>query len=312
MAYRIFVGKNMLIFLPLYVFLNETSMGNILIADAGSTKTQWVLMDHSGGTTMCNTNGFNPNYNDINELIKDLQTSDLDENNLPPAHQADLECVYYYGTGCGSEKNCSIVANALQTVFGDVRVEVTHDMMAAARAVLGNKKGVACIMGTGSNACLYDGAVIVQNAVSLGYVLGDEGGGVNIGGSLLRDYFYRRMPVEISAKFEELYHPTRDELIENVYRKTAPSAYLASFAKFAGQNKDNQYVRDLCYGCFSRFADYHILPLCDDSRDVGFVGSVAYSFSDILSQCMSDKGLNVSNIVKQPIDGLVKYHRDRI
>lgn len=277
-------------------------MKNILIADAGSTKTQWVLLKPNGETTMCDTKGFNPNYNSINELIKELQTSLFD------SFKQDLESVCYYGTGCGNEHNCSVVAEAMRIVFGEAKITVTHDLMAAAHAVLGNKKGVACIMGTGSNACLYDGVGIVRNAVSLGYVLGDEGGGVNIGGSLLRDYFYKRMPQELSVRFEELYHPTRDELIENVYRKTAPSAYLASFAKFAGQNKDNQYIHDLCYNCFSRFADYHIVPLCDDCRDVGFVGSVAFHFADILRQCMRDKGLNVIDIVKQPIEGLVRYH----
>jgi len=278
-------------------------MGKILIADAGSTKTQWVLMDHSGETTKCDTRGFNPNYNNINELIKELQTSLLDN------FKQDLENVYYYGTGCGTEKNCSIVANALQTVFGDVPLEVTHDMMAAARAVMGKHKGVACILGTGSNACLYDGVNIVRNAVSLGYVLGDEGGGADIGSHLLRDYFYGVMPADLREKFGEQYAVTREEVIQKVYREPAPSAFLAKFAKFAGQNIDNEYIRYLCLGCFSSFADYHVLPLCNDCHDVGFVGSIAFHFADLLRQCMSEKGLNVTKIVQQPIVGLIDYHK---
>ena len=277
-------------------------MKNLLIADAGSTKTQWVLLKENGEDLTCLTKGFNPNYNDVEQLLMELKTT------LSADFQCDIDSVYYYGTGCGSEKNRLVVADALREFFCDAHIEVTHDMMAAARSVLGNKKGVACILGTGSNACLYDGKNIVRNAVSLGYVIGDEGGGADVGRTLLRDYFYKRMPHDVHEMFESQYQLTRDEFIENVYKKPAPSAYLASFAKFAGQNIDNQYVCDLCYGCFSRFADYHVVPLCDDCHDVGFVGSVAFHFADVLRQCMADKGLNVTDITQNPIVGLKRYH----
>lgn len=278
-------------------------MKNILIADAGSTKTQWVLLKEGRETAMCETKGFNPNYNRVDDFKNDLKCS------LKRDFQQNIDNIYYYGTGCGSEKNRALVADALKEVFGEVRIEVTHDMMAAARAVLGRNRGVACILGTGSNACLYDGADIVKNAVSLGYILGDEGGGADIGSHLLRDYFYGVMPADLREKFGSQYSVTREEVIQKVYKEPAPSAFLASFTKFAGQNIDNKYIKDVCYGCFSRFADYHVLPLCDDCRDVGFVGSVAFHFADILRQCMSDKGLNVTKIVKQPITGLIEYHR---
>lgn len=278
-------------------------MKNILIADAGSTKTQWVLLKEGRETAMCETKGFNPNYNRIEELTNDLKTS------LHPDFQQNIDRLYYYGTGCGSEKNRSVVAEALHSVFGDAQIEVTHDMMAAAHSVLGHSKGVACILGTGSNACLYDGKSIVKNAVSLGYILGDEGGGADIGSHLLRDYFYGIMPANLREKFGNQYHVTREDVIQKVYREPAPSAFLASFTKFAGQNIDNQYVYNLCHACFSRFVDYHVQPLCDDCCEVGFVGSVAYYFSDILSKCISEKGLNVTKIVKQPITGLIEYHR---
>ena len=277
-------------------------MKNILIADAGSTKTQWVLLKEGLETAMCETKGFNPNYNRVDDFKNDLKSSLQDD------FQQNIDSIYYYGTGCGSEKNRALVADALKEVFGEVRIEVTHDMMAAARAVLGRNRGVACILGTGSNACLYDAGKIVKNAVSLGYILGDEGGGADIGSHLLRDYFYGLMPADLREKFGNQFPVSREEVIQKVYREQAPSAFLAMFAKFAGQNIDNQYIRDLCYDCFSHFADYHILPLCEDCDEVGFVGSVAYHFADILRQCINDKGMKIIDIVKQPMEGLVRYH----
>ncbi len=281
-------------------------MKNTLIADAGSTKTQWVLIDCDGKISMCDTKGFNPNYNNVSELIDELQTK-LDGN-----FKLDVGKVFYYGTGCGNEHNCSIVRGVLQMVWGNAEINVTHDLMAAAHAVLGKQKGVACILGTGSNACLYDGEKIISQAVSLGYILGDEGGGACIGKSLLHDYFYGIMPHELREKFTEQYQITRDVVIDSVYKKESPSAFLASFAKFAEQNVENEYVYGLCHDSFSKFIDYHVLALGGNVGNVGFVGSVAYYFKDVLLACAKDKNLTVCDIIRQPVSGLVKYHTENI
>lgn len=275
----------------------------ILIIDAGSTKMEWALVDGNEVKTRFTTEGFNPNYADPNRLNEMLA------HQLPDAVRADIQSVYYYGTGCGAEKNRNLIADAFHRHFAEANINVTHDMMAAAHAVLGKESGIACILGTGANSCLYDGKQIVEKAVSLGYMVGDEGSGGHIGRQVVRSYFYGFMPENLRERFEEKYQISVDDFVSQLYHNEQPNRYLASFAPFAFENQDDPFVIDLIRRCFDeyiraficRYADYQSMKVC-------FVGSVAFYFKDILKSCLESHGITMGEVMQNPMDGLVKYH----
>ena len=182
--------------------------------------------------------------------------------------------------------------------------------MAACHAVLGHEKGIACILGTGSNACVYDGEKVIDKAVSLGYLVGDEGSGMHIGKEVVRAYFYGFMPEDLRWQFEAKYPLELKEFIQHLYHEEQPSKYLASFAEFAGEHKAYPYIRGLVKGCFKAFAEAFILRFGEcRSLKVGFVGSVAYYFSDVLEETLVDYGLTLGNVLKAPAEGLVRYYQ---
>lgn len=274
-----------------------------LIADGGSTKTEWVLLDGQRVVMRFVTQGFNPNYTDgvlIASIIAKEFPSDFPE---------EVEEISYYGSGCGSERNCRIIKEILLERFPKSKVLVTHDMMAAAHAVLGREKGIACILGTGANSCLYDGEKIVEQAVSLGYLVGDEGSGTYIGKSVVRSYFYGLMPSDLSALFEKEYHLSHKDFIDKVYHCPQPNSYLASFSKFAGKYQSHPFVRQLCADCFCQFLDVFVCRYADFKRmRISFVGSVAYHFQSILKTCLEERGLQIGTIAQNPTDGLIDYY----
>ena len=275
-----------------------------LIIDCGSTKADWVILNGNNIVSSFNTEGFNPNYTDKNAI------SSIVLNNI--SYQDYIQYitdVYFYGTGCGNHENCTIIKDIFQSIFVNAKIYVTHDMMAACHALLGNKEGVACILGTGSNSCHYDGKEIISKAVSLGYIVGDEGSGNHIGKQLLRDYFYKKMPSELSDKFEKEHDADISSVIDNLYHKTQASKYLASFSKFAYENKENEYIKSICSRCFDEFIECFILRygMSKDTK-IGFVGSIAYYFQDLLSERLENHGLGIGNIIKNPIEGLIEYH----
>lgn len=273
-----------------------------LIIDAGSTKMGWILMDGHEVKAHFVTKGFNPNYSPMQNLVETCRGASLPNDNIHSIH--------YYGTGCGNDQNCQAIKEVFQNRFPDAEIHVTHDLMAVCHAVLGREKGIACILGTGSNSCVYDGESIIGQAVSLGYLLGDEGSGCHIGKQLLRGYFYGFMPVELRQKFDETYHLTREEFIDRLYHQPQPSRYLASFAQFAGENKNHPYIRDLVKGCFNAFVEAFVLRFEDcKSMKVSFVGSVAYHFQDILRGCLAEYGLTMGVVMQTPAEGLIRYYQ---
>lgn len=275
-----------------------------LIIDCGSTKADWVVLNGNNIEISFQTEGFNPNYTDK----KHISSIILNEVSYKSYIQ-DITEILFYGSGCGKEDNCSLVKGILKSVFLNSEVSVSHDMLAACHALLGHKKGIACILGTGSNSCFYDGKEIVDKAVSLGYILGDEGSANHIGKTLVHDYFYKMMPDDLSDKFEAEYNMNISEFIENVYHKSQVSKYLATFSKFAFENKKHTYVKELCSKCFDDFVRYFILKYnIAENSEIGFVGSIAYYFEDILSQCLGNHSLKISKIVKNPIEGLIDYY----
>lgn len=275
-----------------------------LIIDCGSTKADWVIINDKNIVVSFQTEGFNPNYTDE----KYISSIILDEVIYNPYIQ-EITGVFFYGSGCGKEENCSMIKDILASVFVNADVNVTHDMLAACHAILGDKKGIACILGTGSNSCFYDGKEITGKSISLGYVLGDEGSANHIGRKIVHDYFYKIMPEDLSLKFEKEYNIDVSDFIENVYHKNQVSKYLAEFSKFACANKEHEYIKNLCSECFDEFIEYFILKFKPTANtEIGFVGSIAFYFQDMLSECLECKGFKISKIVKNPIEGLIDYY----
>ena len=274
-----------------------------LIIDAGSTKMEWALVEGNEAKARFTTEGFNPNYSAPNRLAEML------DHQLPAIVPTDLQSVYYYGTGCGAEKNCDMVADAFRQRFAEADIHVTHDMMAAAHAALGKERGIACILGTGANSCVYDGEKIVERAVSLGYMVGDEGSGGHIGREIVKSYFYGFMPEELRRQFSEKYQLSVDDFVTQLYHLTQPNRYLASFAPFAGEHQHHPFINDLIHRCFDAFILAFICRYNDyKTLKVSFVGSVAYHFRDILKSCLEAKNITMGEVLQNPMEGLIKYH----
>lgn len=275
-----------------------------LIIDCGSTKADWVILNGNDIVLSFNTEGFNPNYTDKNTI-----SSIVLSNTLYKPYIQDITDIYFYGTGCGNQDNCSLIENVFKSIFLNANIIVTHDLMAACHALFGDKEGIACILGTGSHSCRYDGNEIIDKAVSLGYIIGDEGSGNHIGKQLLRDYFYKKMPAELSEMFEKEYDINITSVIDNIYHKTQASRYLASLSRFAYENKKHDYIKVICSKCFDEFIEYFILKYeTPKDLEIGFVGSIAYYFQDILNERLENQGLKSSKIIKNPIEGLIEYH----
>lgn len=290
-----------------------------LIIDAGSTKMEWILLDGNEVKSRFQTEGFNPNYADrqcLENMVSSVETrliaSPMDDNDVPFPRRdesASLQSIHYYGTGCGNEQNCQIVKEVFQNHFPKAEIHVTHDTMAACHAVLGHEKGIACILGTGSNSCLYDGVKITEEAVSLGYLLGDEGSGMHIGREVVRAYFYGFMPEDLRQQFDAEYHLGLKDLIQRLYHEGQPSKYLASFAKFAGQNQRHPFIHDLVKQCFKVFIEVFVLRFeGDEKMKVSFIGSVAFHFQGILKEALSDYGLALGEVMQAPAEGLIRYY----
>lgn len=272
-----------------------------LIIDAGSTKMDWVVLDGEDVFKRFTTQGFNPNYAEKQYFIDILNGIDLPKN--------DIREIYYYGSGCLKAENAQLVGMMLLQFFPNSVPMVTNDMMGAAHAVLGHEKGIACILGTGANSCLYNGSEIIDRAVSLGYIVGDEGSGSYIGRKLTRAYFYDLMPPELKLSFKDDYKLEISDFIDNVYHKPEASKYFAQFVKFAGKNRTHPYIHQLLKDCFSdfikvfvlRYENCHLMP-------ISFVGSIAFYFQDILREALDSKGFTMGKVMQSPMDGLIEYH----
>lgn len=278
----------------------------ILICDCGSTKAEWVLLDGDNVAKRFITNGFNPNFTD-NETIKGIvnEAKNFIDNQ-------GVEKVFFYGSGCGSEANKIKVAMIFAIEFKINDIEVYPDTLGACHALFGKDSGIACILGTGSNACVYDGEKITQSVASLGFMIGDEGSGCHIGKRIVHDYFLGIMPENLRMKFDEKYHLDRERFLKRVYQGEQPSRYLAEFTKFASENIDNQYIRYIVGDCFEAFVSSSFrAERSEDEKSpaVGFVGSIAFVFQDILLQVLEKHDIKCSKILKNPMDGLVDFYR---
>lgn len=280
----------------------------ILIADSGGSKTDWRLLKKDGSIGQASTLGFNPYYQPIEDLYAIVRDSLAPQVTTEPVKK-----IFFYGSGASSEKNQELIRKTFLEFFPGAEVEIDWDLMAAARALCGHDPGIACIIGTGSNTCLYDGRNITGNVANLGWILADEASGTNIGRKFLVAYLREKLPPELAAQFQARYPFTREEFLEKVYHEEKPSAFLAGFMKFIFQHRNEPYCYKLLYDSFGELYEENVMryPGYKD-LNVHFTGSVAFYFSDILRQVASDKGITVKNILESPIAGLTLFHQQDI
>ena len=276
----------------------------ILIADSGGSKTDWRFIDKNGRVSQASAPGFNPYYQPVEDLKKSVTEFIL------PKVNGSVSKIFFYGAGVSSQKNQQTIRTAFLEFFPQAEIEIGWDLLAAARALCGHEPGIACIMGTGSNSCLYDGEKIIDNVANLGWILADEGSGAFIGRILLVDYLRNKMPAHLSALFKERYPFTREEFLEKVYQEEKPSAFLGSFTKFIFHHLKDPYCYNLIYKSFEEFYVNNVMKYANyQNLKVHFTGSIAFYFSDILRQVANDKGITVKNILEGPIAGLTLYHQ---
>lgn len=275
----------------------------ILIADSGATKTEWLIKQNGRWKKPLLTAGFNPWQHEAENLSHSISTLNNHIN------IAEIEKLVFYGAGCGTEINQQKVFTVLSKLLPSTKITVSHDLMAAAHALLGQQTGIACILGTGSNACHFDGEKITAQMTSLGFILGDEGSGAHIGKQLCNAYFTQQMPKEIAERFAESYHLQLGDVLNKVYKQPSAAAYLANFSRFAFTHKENSFIQSLVNKSFDQFIDYHIGKLMPSPKlPIGFTGSVAYHFQEQLTQRLQNKGFIAGKFLKSPAQGLMAYY----
>ena len=282
-------------------------MSFILIADSGSTKTDWALVNtQTSVIKIINTIGYNPYFIDEQGIINSLL-----EHLVPYLNNCIIDEIHFYGAGCSSDAKQQIVKQALKTVFANVEnIQVNHDLLASARALLGKNTGFAAILGTGANTAIYDGNDCVHNIDSLGYLLGDEGSGSYIGRKLLRDFMRKQMPADLQKNFQTKFElGANDVIIETVYDSQFPNRYLASFCKFTDGQQQNQYIQNIVNESFDDFFK-NLVSKYPNYKNYTFncVGSVGYNFKENLAKIAENYGMKVGKIIQSPMNDLAAYH----
>ena len=276
----------------------------ILVADSGATKSDWVLINNNGDHARFQLVGLNPYYVDTKE-IGDILSKEL----IPFIENKAVKKVFFYGAGCSSVYKCMTVEDALIKLFKNAEITIESDLLGAARALFGEEEGIACILGTGSNSCYYNGSKIVENVMSLGYFFGDEGSGAHMGKLFIKDYLLGKLPKEINDAFKKEYNYSRDNILDAIYNLPFPNRYLASFSEFYADNFSNKYIFDLVTNSFREFFINQIEQY-KKHKDIPirFTGSVAYYFEALLRQIAIEFEVNVGKILRSPIDALAEYH----
>ncbi|MBO5975300.1 MAG: ATPase [Paludibacteraceae bacterium] len=274
----------------------------ILIADAGSTKTSWCAINKNSEKSILQTKGINP-YLQTNEDIDSLL-----QKELFPFLEENIDQLFFYGAGCNTTEVKENLQETFSNTFGTKNVEIESDLLAAARSLLQNKVGIACIIGTGSNSCFYDGNKCVKNVSPLGYILGDEGSGSVLGKHLIGDFLKKQMPQELYSSFEDKYQITTSEVLYKVYKQPFPNRYLASFAPFLLEHIAEPYAYNLVFDNFLSFFERNLTHYDYKNHETNFVGSIAFHFRDVLEVAAYDFGLNLGKITSSPLEGLIDFH----
>lgn len=291
----------------------------ILIADSGSTKTHWCLMTASGQCSDIRTDGINPvlqTYEAVHRTISDQLLPQIAKF----LWAGSVTDVFFYGAGCTPEKKI-LVKQALESIFRKAEVQVESDMLGAARGLLGHNAGIACILGTGSGSCFYNGQNIEWCVPSLGYILGDEGSGAVLGKRMVGDLLKNQLSEDLKEAFFQEYETSMADIIEKVYRQPFPNRFLAQLSRFCADHIDDPRIHALVYDHFVQFIRRNLLQYFTPSPSgegrgevtpVGFVGSIAYYYKPILEEAMKAENLPVGTILQDPIEGLKQYHKDAI
>lgn len=277
----------------------------ILIADSGSTKTDWCVVENGQPIQQISTKGINPFFQSEEEISNEIATS-----LLPQLKTNALDAVYFYGAGCGFPDKIAMVHRAITKHLQIKReVEVNTDMLAVAHGLCQHEAGIACIMGTGSNSCYYDGKQIVSNVSPLGFILGDEGSGAVLGKLLVGDILKNQMTPELKEKFLKQFSLTPADIIDRVYRKPFPNRFLASLSPYLAQNIDEPCIHALVLGSFKSFLKRNVMQY-ENFRNskVHFIGSVAFYYKTILAEAAQEMNIQLGTIIKSPMEGLIKYH----
>jgi len=277
--------------------------GVILIADSGSTKTHWCLVNEGKVVSEIFTDGINPFYQTALEIIALLE-SQL----IPKLENAEIEEIFFYGAGCSFPDKKLLISQALVRFFCNAMIEIQSDLLGAARGLFQHNVGVACIMGTGSNSCYYDGKEITQNVSPLGFILGDEGSGAVLGKLLVADCLKNQLPEWMRDKFLEEYKLTPAIILDRVYKQPFPNRFLAKFTPFILEHIAEPAVFNLVYDSFDAFLLRNVMQYPLEGIEVGIVGSIAHYFRDTLEIVASERGIIISEVVQSPMVGLVKYH----
>jgi len=277
----------------------------ILVADSGSTKTAWKLIGHSSDLE-CITPGINPYFQD-SKSISEVLSNESDFQELLKIQPNE---VYFYGAGCSTIENQRTVSEAFHVFFPNSIIQISHDMLAAARSLCGHEPGIACILGTGSNSCLFDGNEITENLPNLGFWLGDEGSGGFLGKDLVVKWFHKEMPIDLWKKFEDKFQLNRDVFLDQIYHKPYPNRYVAKFAKFLGEHIENEWCRNFVANAFTSFFERFILPYKPGAQlPIHFIGSIAFHFKPVLEEVIHKFKLKPGKIEQTAIDGLVQFHK---
>ncbi len=277
----------------------------ILIADSGSTKIDWCVVDHGKLVKQVFTCGMNALLLTEEEMQLRIATELASEVSDYP-----IDKVYYYGAGCVSEEVCANVRNAIAASIKADHIEVYTDLLAAAHAVCDREPGIACILGTGSNSCVYDGKNITDNVSPLGYILGDEGSGAVLGKILVGDVLKNQLPKHLCDKFLEQYQLDRLTIIRRVYKEPQANRFLASVTRFLIENINEPSIHQLVYNSFKSFFVRNIANYKGYKEyKINFVGSIAFFYQDVLREVAAEMGCTIGNIIQSPMDGLINYHR---
>lgn len=281
----------------------------ILIVDSGSTKCDWLPVDEVGNQLFekQRTKGLNPDILPANEL-----TATIKENSRLIRVRNEVDQIFFYGAGCGSERSKALVHSVLQSYFYNAKIIVKEDTYAAAYSTIGNghNPAVVCILGTGSNCSYYDGEVLHQKVHSLGYSVMDDASGNYFGRHLLRDYFFKNMPETLRIAMADRFNLDADHIKASLYKMPNPNAYLANFAEFMFLNKELPYVANLIKDGIRLFSKNYILQFKDklDEVPVHFAGSIGYFAKNEIQEVAHEFGYKPGNFVRRPIDGLVNFH----
>ena len=276
-----------------------------LIADSGSTKTEWCLLKNNK-PVLFTTEGMSPYFINTTQ-IEEIITKEV----FPFIKKKKVDEIYFYGTGCKNPANKKMFKNIFHQLFPDAAVVVDNDLSGAAKALCGDEKGIACILGTGSNSCYYNGKKIVKNSPGLGFILGDEGSGAYFGKKVIQHYLYNIFDEDLRARFDAKFVTTGTEIIESVYKKPLPNRYLASFATFLAENRGHYMIENIIEDGINDFFYMHIISYRESSNlPIHFTGGIAYGFKEVVKQLCFNYGLQPGTFLRSPMEGLIEYHRN--